>query len=185
MTQPIHDPEVRQLAAIAGIIEQDYRNANTDWIHSPFGWIKTLPSRSSGAVFESLVAGWCAAKGLDVARSPDSDDDRVISGLRTEIKGSTLWRNGSYKFQQLRDQDYSIVVCLGVSPFDAHCWVIEKVAVMECWDNGVIRSQHGGATGSDTAWITVNPANPPSWLRPCGGTLNEGFARLQSLIGQT
>ncbi len=185
MTQPIHDPEVRQLAAIAGIIEQDYRNANTDWIHSPFGWIKTLPSRSSGAVFESLVAGWCAAKGLDVARSPDSDDDRVISGLRTAIKGSTLWRNGSYKFQQLRDQDYSIVVCLGVSPFDAHCWVIEKVAVMECWDNGVIRSQHGGATGSDTAWITVNPANPPSWLRPYGGTLNEGFARLQSLIGQT
>jgi hypothetical protein len=54
MTQPIHDPEVRQLAAIAGIIEQDYRNANTDWIHSPFGWIKTLPSAAQAQCLNPL-----------------------------------------------------------------------------------------------------------------------------------
>ena len=181
MTTQIHDPEVQRLVAIAGIIEPDYRNAATDWTHSPFGWIKALPSRSAGAVFEALVSGWCAAKGLDVTRSPDSDADRIISGLRTEIKGSTPWRNGSNKFQQLRDQNYSVVVCMGISPFDAHCWVIEKDAVMELWNDGVISSQHGDASGSDTAWITVNPANPPNWIRPYGGTLSEGFAQLQSL----
>ena len=184
MIQQIGDPEVRLLATIAGTIEQDYQDVDTDWERSPFAWIKTLASRRAGAVFESLVAGWCAAKGLDVIRSPDSDADRVISGLRTEIKGSTLWRNGSYKFQQLRDQDYNLVVCLGISPFDAHCWVIEKAVVMSLWNDGVIRSQHGGATGSDTAWITVNPANPPAWLLPYGGTLRAGFARIQSLTRQ-
>ena len=181
MVTRIIDPEVQRLATIAEVIEQDYRNAATDWAHSPFGWIKSLPSRSAGAVFESLVAGWCAAKGLDVVRSPDSDADRVIAGLRTEIKGSTLWRNGSYKFQQLRDQNYSIVVCLGISPFDAHCWVIEKADVMALWNAGAISSQHGGASGSDTAWVTVNPGNPPSWIRPYGGSLAAGFARLEFL----
>ena len=183
MTIGINDPEVQHLAAIAGILEQDYRNAATNWTHSPFGWIKALPSRSAGAVFESLVAGWCAAKGLDVTRSPDSDADRVMSGLRTEIKGSTLWRNGSYKFQQLRDQNYGMVVCLGVSPFDAHCWVIEKDTVMTLWSNGTISSQHGGASGTDTAWITVNPEQPPDWIRPLGGSLSAGFARIQTLTG--
>ena len=181
MVTRITDPEVQRLATIAAVIEQDYRNAATDWAYSPFGWIKALPSRSAGAVFESLVAGWCAAKGLDVLRSPDSDADRVIAGLRVEIKGSTLWRNGSYKFQQLRDQNYNIVVCLGISPFDAHCWVIEKDDVMALWDAGVIRSQHGGAGRSDTAWVTVNPGNPPSWIRPYGGTLAAGLSRIQSL----
>ena len=184
MSTRIHDPEVQQLAAIAGIIEQDYQNAATDWANSPFGWIKALPSRSAGAVFEALVAGWCAAKGLDVTRSPDSDADRIISGMRTEIKGSTLWRNGSYKFQQLRDQNYSMVVCMGISPFDAHCWVIEKATVMALWNDGVISSQHGGSSGSDTAWITVNPSKPPDWMRPHGGTLSAGFAQLQTLIRQ-
>ncbi len=182
MTVRIQDPEVQRLAAIAGIIEPDYRGAASDWDQSPFGWIKTLPSRSSGAVFEALVAGWCAAKGLDVIRSPDSDADRIISGLRTEIKGSTLWKNGSYKFQQLRDQNYKIVVCLGISPFDAHCWVLDKDAVMAMWANGTISSQHGGASGSDTAWITVNPNSPPDWLRPLGGTLSAGFSRIQAMI---
>ena len=181
MTPRIRDPEVQLLATIASAIEDDYRNSATDWTHSPFGWIKALPSRSAGAVFESLVAGWCAAKGLDVTRSPDSDADRVIDGLRAEIKGSTLWRNGSYKFQQLRDQNYRMVVCMGISPFDAHCWVIEKATVMELWSSGVISSQHGGAAGTDTAWITVDPNNPPDWLRPFGGRLSEGFAQMRAL----
>lgn len=182
MVPRIRDAEVQLLASIAAAIENDYRSGATDWVHSPFGWIKTLPSRSAGAVFEALVAGWCAAKGLDVMRSPDSDADRVIAGLRAEIKGSTLWRNGSYKFQQLRDQNYRIAVCIGISPFDAHCWVIEKTTIMELWSAGVISSQHGGASGSDTAWVTVNPDKPPEWLRPLGGTLTEGFERIQSII---
>ena len=39
MTQQIGDPEVRLLATIAGTIEQDYQDVDTDWVRSPFGWI--------------------------------------------------------------------------------------------------------------------------------------------------
>lgn len=181
MTARIHDPEVQRLAAIASIIEPDYRNAALDWAYSPFGWIKALPSRTLGKVGEALMAKWCAAKGLDVTRSPDSDADRVISGLRAEIKTSTLWKRGTYTFQQVRDQDYSIVVCLGISPFDVHCWVIPKADAMTLWQAGTIKTQHGGSRDSDTAWITVNPSELPDWIRPYGGTLSAGFASLKAL----
>ena len=105
----------------------------------------------------------------------------MVSGMRVEIKGSTLWQNGGYKFQQIRDQNYSIIVCLGISPFNAHCWAIPKAMVMQWWQEGKISSQHGGADGSDTAWLSVNPSAAPAWLQPYGGRLGAGLERLQSL----
>jgi len=94
-----------------------------------------------GVIGEKLVAGWLAAKDCDVMRSPDAEADRIINGKRAEIKFSTLWA-GFYKFQQLRDQNYEFVICLGVSPFDAHCWAIPKSVLMERWRSGDIESQH-------------------------------------------
>jgi len=125
------------------------------------------------------VAGWCAAKGLDVTRSEDSESDRVIAGLKTEIKFSTLWKSGVYKFQQFRDQDYEIAICLGISPSDAHCWAITK-SVLRAHVIGHT-PQHGGRSGSDTAWLSFIPAGVPDWLRPCGGRLSEAYAVLLDL----
>lgn len=102
------------LATIAGTLENDYvRVGSTDpWAGSPFAWIRTRPSRQVGKLGEQLVAGWCAAKGLDVTRSSNSEADRVIAGRRVEIKLATLWASGVYTLQQLRDQDYEFAVCL-------------------------------------------------------------------------
>ena len=114
MSSAIRDPEVRLLAAIAASLKQDYvAQADTDpWAGSPFAWIRLLPSRQRGKVGEQLVSGWCAAKGLDVTSSGDSEADRVIAGQRVEVKFSTLWRSGVYKFQQIRDQRYDFLICL-------------------------------------------------------------------------
>ncbi len=117
----IIDSDVEMLAAIATGLRDDYLEDDVAWAGSPFAWIKTRPSRQVGKIFEQLIAGWCAAKDLNVVRSPDSECDRVIEGLRVEIKGSTLWKAGGFKFQQLRNQRYDVAVCLGISPFDAHC----------------------------------------------------------------
>ena len=38
-----------------------------------------------------------------------------------------------YKFQQLRDQNYEFAICLGISPFSAHCWVLPKAEIMDRW----------------------------------------------------
>ena len=187
MISRIQDPEVRQLVEIANRLEHRYIDGVEIWGGSPFEWLKGgLASRRKGVAFEELVSEWCVAKGLCVAKSPDNDADRIIGGLRAEIKGSTLWQGGTYTFQQIRDQNFNIVVCLGISPFDAHCWVIPKDDVIELRDEGLISPQHGGSRGSDTLWINgVNPNNPPYWLQPYGGTLSEGFAQLQSLTRQT
>jgi hypothetical protein len=86
-----------------------------------------------------------------VSRSPDSDADRVVEGKRVEVKFSTLWKNPPYKFQQLRDQNYDLAICLGVSPFNAHCWAISKATILHEWKTtGNVVPQHGARAGSDT-----------------------------------
>ena len=189
MTARIHDPEVIRLIEIANRLEHRYiddSDISDIWDGSPFEWLKGgLASKRKGVAFEELVSEWCIAKGLHVAKSPNSDADRIIAGLRAEIKGSTLWKGGAYTFQQIRDQNYNFVVCMGISPFDAHCWVIPKDDIMALRDEGLISPQHGGSRGSDTLWINgVNPKNPPDWLRPYDGTLTAGFAQLQYLTSK-
>ena len=36
------------------------------------------------------------------------------------------WKSGIYKFQQIQDQNYEFGIFLDLSPFQAHCWVINK-----------------------------------------------------------
>jgi hypothetical protein len=117
-----------------------------------------------------------------VTRSPDSDADRLVNGRRAEIKFSTLWKSGVYKFQQLRDQNYEFVICLGVSPNDAHCWVIPKAEIMRRWGarDGVV-PQHGGSGGTDTAWLSFDVASVPPWLAAYGGTLAQAARVLMQL----
>lgn len=100
-----------------------------------------------------------------------------------EIKFSTLWRTGVYKFQQLRNQDYRIVICLGISPFGAHCWAIPKDEIFQRWKSGAegLCSQHGGAVGTDTAWLSFRIGSVPQWLVPFGGCLQDAVAKLEAL----
>lgn len=179
----ITDPEVQILASYSQLLQKDYSDEDQDWIGSPFAWIKTRPSRQVGAIGEKLVSGYLAAKGFDVTRSPDSQADRVINGTRAEIKFSTLWKGGFYKFQQLRDQNYKFAICLGVSPFDAHCWVIPKSTIMAQWHAGNLTSQHGGQAGHDTAWLSVAPGQEPAWLKEYGGRLADAAMLIESITG--
>jgi hypothetical protein len=175
----ISDVDVVLLAGIAGTLRDDYLRAGDDpWLGSPFAWIKSRPSRQVGGIGEQLVAGWCAAKGLDVTRPGDSDADRIIGGRRTEIKFSTLWASGDYVFQQIRDQRYDVVVLLGLSPFAAHCWVIPKAVLTQQPLMRGLSYQHGGQKGRDTIWLRFRANNPPSWLDDFGGTLGAAYALL-------
>lgn len=188
MLNQITDPDVLVLASCAATLQADYAGEDKEWAGSPFAWIKTRPSRQIGVIGEKLVAGWLATKGFDVVRSPDSQADRLVNGARAEVKFSTRWKNGFYKFQQLRDQDYKFAICLGVSPFDAHCWVIAKPSIMGQWakrdpSSGLI-SQHGGRDGNDTAWLTIAPGSVPKWLGACGGKLGDAAKCIEAITGK-
>lgn len=178
----IGDREVRQLAAISARLEGDYESTNDAWIGSPFAWILKRPSRQKGAIGEKLVASWLKEHRFKVTRSPDTEADLCVEGRRTEIKFSTLWRNGSYKFQQIRDQNYEFLICLGIAPFKAHCWVLTKDEILHRWQvTGDLSSQHAGVEGTDTAWLTVNPDNVQNWLRQRGGSLTDGLKRISEI----
>ncbi len=179
MTREITDPDVRILAGISQMLRGDYEQENPEWARSPFGWIKTCPSRQVGKIGEQLVAGWCAAKDLSVGPSGDSEADRVIQGRRVEIKFSTLWKSGQFKFQQIRDQRYDFLVCLGIAPLDARCWVMPKDILYE----HVIGHppQHTGAGGTETFWLSVAAEAPHAWLAPYGGPLSRAYECLRSL----
>lgn len=183
MSRQIADPEVQALAMISATLQADYAAGGLAWHGSPFAWIKTRPSRQIGVIGERLVAGWLAAKDCDVVRSDHSDADRIINGKRAEIKFSTLWAAGFYKFQQLRDQNYDLAICLGVSPFDAHCWAIPKEVIMQRWRAGEIVSQHGGRAGTDTAWLCVTVGKEPLWLQEWGGSLGSAAKKIVAITG--
>jgi hypothetical protein len=181
-SQPLADPDLRLLAAISATLMSDYITPENDpWSGSPFAWIKTRPSRQVGSIGEQLVAGWCAAKGLDVTRTGDTEADRVIAGRRVEIKFSTLWESGDYVFQQIRNQRYDIALLLGLSPFEASCWVVPKTILREQPFRPGLSHQHGGAAGSDTIWLRFRAASPPSWLAVFGGPLRDAFRLLSPL----
>jgi hypothetical protein len=179
-SQPVSDPDVALLASISAALMGDYINPDVDpWLGSPFAWIKTRPSRQVGSIGEQLVAGWFAAKGLDVVRTGDSDADRVIDGKRVEIKFSTLWESGDYVFQQIRNQRYDVALLLGLSPFSASCWVVPKAVLLEQPFRPGLSHQHGGQAGTDTVWLRFKAAAPPTWLAGFGGTLAASYERLR------
>lgn len=181
MQQISQDPGMMEIVQIAENLRGKYSSHDLEWAGSPFAWIKALPSRTVGKVGEELVEHWCAAQNFDVSPSPNSEADRVIDGLRVEIKLSTLWKTGTYKFQQLRDQAYDVVICLGISPRDVHCWVLPKALIVEKWASGEISAQHTGSAGRDTAWFTVNPNAPQPWLTPRSGKLTAAAQQLRQL----
>lgn len=173
VAQYISDPDVKELARCASKIHSDYISEEPNpWLNSPFAWLKEgLPSSQIGTIVERLVSEWCVAKGFEVTKSPDKEADRIIEGRRVEIKGSTLWKRGIYKFQQIRDQNYDYMFALGISPFDAHAWVIPKELLMRQPD-GVI-SQHRGRSGTDTLWLSFKPGEEYEWMKQHGGTLRD------------
>ncbi len=156
--------------------------ARTDflWEGSPFEWIRNEPSRRRGKIGEQLIEGWCVEMGLAVESSPDSDCDLLVGGRRVEVKFSTLWENGLVVFQQIRNQDYHFMICLGVTPNDARLWIIPKYELFSQPEG--ISPQHGGSAGRDTLWMRVSFINPPRWLSAYGGTLREGTEMLLDFL---
>jgi len=179
MSFPNEPSDFDLLSTAANYIKKDLEKRFEVWKDSPFKWVLRLPAGSKGKLGKHLIYQWCALKGLSVGKSPDSEADMTVNGHRAELKFSTLWDSGIYKFQQLRNQDYEYAICLGISPHEAHCWVISKKILLKHVIGHM--GQHTGKQGKETSWLTVDPNNTPEWLKNCGGTLQEAFSVLKSL----
>jgi site-specific DNA-methyltransferase (adenine-specific) len=168
-----------QLLASAGsYLRLDLESPEGEWEDSPFGWVLDLPPAAKGKLGRHLIFTWCASKGLSVDYASDKDANLLINGARIATKFSTLWSGGIYKFQQIRDLDYEYLICFGISPVDAHCWIVRKEDVLR---NAKV--QHKGAKEGSEYWLSINPSNPPTWILNSGGTLEQAQRTVMKLLG--
>lgn len=170
-------------AEVAGLIEPLLAATADDarWVTSPFRRLLSLPPRTRGSVGEHLVERWAAGLGLPVGRADSSHFDRRIGAARVEVKLSTLWVEGFYRFQQIRDQGYDLAVFVGISPFDVHAWCVPKAVLAEHVIGRL--GQHTGKGGAETAWVSVTPGAEPAWLAPFGSTLEVAGRELVARAG--
>jgi hypothetical protein len=173
----IDDPDLVKFVLVSEAVSKEYAASLEGWTGSPFSWILTLPSRARGAAGEKIVESWLTVNGFSVKRAAHSGCDRIVNEINVEIKFSTLWKSGGYTFQQLRDQDYQFVFCLGISPAQAHAWLIPKHIA---WKHAV--PQHGGSLGKDTKWLSFQADDPPAWMSEFGGTLQNALSVLKSSL---
>lgn len=113
----------------------------------------SLPSRSKGAVVEGLVRA--CINGLP---SKNSEWDVTLGDERIEVKSSTVWKSGSFRFQQIRPgHDFSSILLIGLAPDGYYAWYMPKQVILQH-----TVSQHAG--GHDTEWLAVDVLNIPDWL---------------------
>ena len=158
-----------QLARIADDLGLGYPQQKAEWEGSPFEWIvHFLSSSEKGAVGKQLVRNLLAQHEFTVSKTTSKNSDMTVNGHTVAVKFSTLWKNEVYTFQQIRNQDYDILLCLGISPKNAHAWVARTSDI--AWNT--IAHQHGGKRGKDDWWVSVAPpTSSHAWMRPQNGNL--------------
>ena len=171
----IFSPEFKNLIKITSNFQGDYDEKSDMWRNSPFEWIMHLPARSKGKIARAILIKWLSNEEILLVRERGMNENLIINNKRFAVKYSSLWADGIYQFQQIRADGPDFVICFGISPFDAHCWVFNKEKAIE---NGSI--QHRGAYGSEY-WLKINPSKEESWAKNYGGTLSSALNIINSL----
>jgi 16S rRNA G966 N2-methylase RsmD len=154
---PAFDAEYLMLAASITHLQDELESENA-WNDSPFEWILHLPPEQKHKLGKHLAASWCKSRHLTVGQ--DSGEWLNINDCKVAVELSMLDANGTYTFHPIDKDDFDAILWLGISPVAAHGWVIRQ-------------------TGQGT--FPINPNNPPAWLAPCGGTLDQAFTVLKNL----
>ena len=168
-------PEFKNLIKITSNIQGDSDEKSDIWKNSPFEWIRHLPARSKSKIAREIIIKWLSNEGIILEREGGTNENLVINSKTYAVKFSSLWINGIYQFQQIRENGPDFIICFGISPFNAHCWVFHKERAIK---NGSI--QHRGAKGSEY-WLKINPSHEESWEKNFGGTLSNALKIIKSL----
>jgi site-specific DNA-methyltransferase (adenine-specific) len=173
-TAPIFDSQYLMLAASITHLQAEFEKSDA-WNNSPFEWVLNLQARQKGMIGRTLITILCQNNGLLIDKPKSVGESLVINGYKVALKFSTLSKDGMYKFQQIRKDDTEYVLCLGISPSEAHCWLLELDYAIE----------HATPQHTSEYWITFKPAKPPAWIKNYGGVLNEDNQALKILKNQT
>jgi site-specific DNA-methyltransferase (adenine-specific) len=169
------DPDFMMLASTASYLQKELEEMSDIWKDSPFEWVLQLPPRSKGKLARNLVLAWLTNNKLYPERSRVSSETLIINDTQYAIKFSMLWKDGVYQFQQIKSQGPDYIICFGISPSVAHCWIFEKQYAIK---NG--KQQHKGASGAEY-WLSINPDNIPVWAENYGGNLIDAINVLKAI----
>ena len=100
----------------------------------------------------------------------------LVNNKIVSIKFSTLWESGIYKFQQIRSSGYDYLLCFGLSPNEAHCYMFEREYILQH-----SKKQHKGAEGAES-WISINPYALPKWAKNRGDTIEKAIPILRKYL---
>lgn len=158
------------------------------WRYSPVSFLDRLSSATIGSIAEHTIARWCQEHGIQIGSREASGDMTIHSRsllannkYRVEVKFSSLWQGHQYRFSNIRSDDYDLIIFLGLSPFDAHCWILTKGQIMALWGDQ-LPYQHYGSRGNDVVWASIPIYNIPYWADHCGGSLELAMMRLKRLL---
>ena len=172
---PDFSPDFLMLAATASYLQKDLEEMSDLWKDSPFEWVIQLPPRSKSKLARSLILSWIAAKGVIVERSKTTNEILLINGISYAIKFSMLWRSGVYQFQQIRKEGPEYILCFGISPYEAHCWIFEREYAINH-----AKQQHTGTKGAEY-WLEINTTNMPDWAEGHGGSLEDAYHIIRTI----
>jgi len=116
------------------------------YINSPFRHLKKMLPKPKGKRYENITENVLRSLGVDVRKPTSTEHDRLISGVRVEIKGSMLNRDSeNFSFLQIRpDQDYELIYFVMFYPSQIVIMEMNKDEVKRNIDSGVFKKQHGG-----------------------------------------
>jgi hypothetical protein len=120
---------------------EDSRYAN-----SPFRHLKQMHAKQKGKRYEKITECVIRKLGHTVSKPTNTDHDRIIDGLKVEIKGSTLNKNTEhFSFLQIRpSQDYDKMYFSMFYPDKLVIVEMNKDKIIENIKLRNFKKQHGG-----------------------------------------
>ena len=126
------------------LLEPEDRDTRYD--NSPFFHIKGMGAKQKGKYYELITEDVLQKIGFTVEKPTNTDHDRIINGVKSEIKGSTLNKGTEvFSFLQIRPaQDYQQLVFTMCYPDRLVIMRLDKSTVTRYCKEGVFKKQHGG-----------------------------------------
>lgn len=141
------------------------------WTLGPFLHLKTLAPKGKGKRFEQIAEEVLKSRGHTVAKATNTQHDRIVDGLKFEIKGSTITKGSDdmFSFLQIRPaQDYDVLLFESFW-FDGTVKYhrIPKEDLLKLVSSGVFSAQHGGKKGNSGTFSwngDLAPFEPWYWF---------------------
>jgi len=129
---------------------EDLRYAN-----SPFRNLKKMHAKQKGKRYEEITEQVLLKLGRDVRKPTSTEHDRIVDGLKIEIKGSTLNKNTDhFSFLQIRpNQNYDAIYFSMFYPESLVIMSMTKQVVKDNIKLKIFKKQHGGVAANSGTYM--------------------------------